>query len=72
MKLTTKQLRSIVKEELSKIEEDSSGLTAFGNGMRTLNTVMLKLKDAGDLENAEWVKSAVQDLEKALRTMREI
>lgn len=72
MKLTTKQLRSIVKEELSKIEEDSSGLTAFGNGMRTLNTVMLNLKDAGDLENAELVKIAMQDLEKALRTMREV
>ena len=72
MKITAKQLRNIVKEELSKIEEDSSGLTAFGNGMRTLKAVMSNLEDANDLENAELVKNAMQDLEKAMRTMREV
>jgi len=91
MKITTKQLRNIVKEELSKIEEAKpsemsmhdgaehysqqragSGLVAFGNGMRMLKTVMSNLEDAGDLENVELVKIAMQDLEKAMATMKEV
>lgn len=50
----------------------SSGVAAFGNGMRMLKAVMSNLEDADDLENAELVKTAMQDLEKALRTMREV
>jgi len=91
MKITTKQLRNIVKEELSKIEEAKpsemsmhdaaehydqqradSGLVAFGSGMRTLKAVMSNLEDADDLENAELVKIAMQDLEKAMATMKEV
>ena len=72
MKITTKQLRNIVKEELSKIEEASTGVAAFGDGMRMLKTVISNLEEAGDAENAELVKVAIGDLEKALRTMKEV
>ena len=72
MKITTKQLRNIVKEELSKIEEASTGVAAFGDGMRMLTTIISNLEEAGDMENAELVKIAMGDLERAMRGMREI
>ena len=72
MKITAEQFRNIVKEELSKIEEASAGLKAFGDGMRMLTTIISNLEEAGDMENAELVKIAMGDLERAMRTMREV
>ena len=72
MKITAEQFRNIVKEELSKIEEASTGVAAFGDGMRMLKTVISNLEEAGDMENAELVKIAMGDLERAMRGMREI
>ena len=43
-----------------------------GDGMRMLKTVISNLEEAGDAENAELVKVAIGDLEKALRTMKEV
>jgi hypothetical protein len=37
-----------------------------------LKTVMSNLEDADDLENVELVKIAMQDLEKAMATMKEV
>ena len=50
----------------------SAGLKAFGDGMRMLTTIISNLEEAGDMENAELVKIAMGDLERAMRTMREV
>jgi hypothetical protein len=53
-------------------QKASSGVAAFGDGMRMLMTVISNLEEAGDVENAELAKIAMKDLEKALRTMKEV